>query len=308
MSHTVYKRLDRDVISTLSRITPWRSTLALALDWGMIIGAIALTEAYFSWPLYVLAVIFIGTRYHALGVIVHEATHFRLFKNRKLNDWVGEICAAWPLLITLYGYRRNHLAHHREVNTNQDPDWNRKLDDPYFDLPRTKQSFIGLLLKAITGFRFVVEARNVLKSKELNALPRNLQQARMVFYVCVFTFALLFGVFSELLMYWLVPLITSFSFIMYVRSIAEHHGGTMHYEDVLTGSRHVNATWFERIFFPHNVNYHLDHHLYPAVPFYNLPKLHEKLLEQEVYRSRAHITEGYISGLFNECVVPARSR
>ena len=29
--------------------------------------------------------------------------------------------------------------------------------------------------------------------------------------------------------------------------------------------------------FPHHVNYHLEHHLYPAVPHYHLAALHEKL-------------------------------
>ena len=27
---------------------------------------------------------------------------------------------------------------------------------------------------------------------------------------------------------------------------------------------------------PHNINYHLEHHLFPGVPFYNLPKLHTR--------------------------------
>jgi fatty acid desaturase len=28
---------------------------------------------------------------------------------------------------------------------------------------------------------------------------------------------------------------------------------------------------------PHHVNYHIEHHLYPAVPHYNLPRLHAAL-------------------------------
>ena len=31
------------------------------------------------------------------------------------------------------------------------------------------------------------------------------------------------------------------------------------------------------ILFPHHVNYHLEHHLYPAVPHYRLPALHRLL-------------------------------
>ncbi len=31
------------------------------------------------------------------------------------------------------------------------------------------------------------------------------------------------------------------------------------------------------LLFPHHVNYHLEHHLYPAVPHYHLPRLHRLL-------------------------------
>jgi len=34
------------------------------------------------------------------------------------------------------------------------------------------------------------------------------------------------------------------------------------------------------LLFPHHVNYHLEHHLYPAVPHYHLPQLHRLLDEK----------------------------
>ncbi len=52
----------------------------------------------------------------------------------------------------------------------------------------------------------------------------------------------------------------------------------------LTAAR-TNRTWgspvnlLGRFFlFPHHVNYHLEHHLYPAVPHYKLPRLHRLLM------------------------------
>ena len=49
-----------------------------------------------------------------------------------------------------------------------------------------------------------------------------------------------------------------------------------------------------------NVWYHLDHHLYPSVPFYNLPLLHAKLKELTGFQERAHITKSYL-GVLREC-------
>ena len=51
---------------------------------------------------------------------------------------------------------------------------------------------------------------------------------------------------------------------------------------------------------PHHVGYHLEHHLYPGVPYYNLHKLHQLLMERAEYQEKAHVTVGYFTGLFDE--------
>lgn len=86
----------------------------------------------------------------------------------------------------------------------------------------------------------------------------------------------------------------------YIRSVAEHFGEMAH-EDDLSSSRTVRTNVIERFFLaPHSVGYHLEHHLFPGVPFYNLPRLHEMLMQQEIYQEKAHITDGYIKGLLRE--------
>ena len=86
----------------------------------------------------------------------------------------------------------------------------------------------------------------------------------------------------------------------YIRSVAEHFG-ELAYDDLLSSTRSVKANLLERFFIaPHQVGYHLEHHLYPGVPFYNLPKLHQLLMSVSDYSSKAHITHGYLSGLLDE--------
>jgi hypothetical protein len=43
-------------------------------------------------------------------------------------------------------------------------------------------------------------------------------------------------------------------------------------------------------------------YLFPGVPFYNLPELHEALMSDDAYRSKAHVTRGYSTGLVRECL------
>ena len=300
-------QLGKDVITRLSVITPWKSLLAIAADWLMIISAAALCELYFSIPLYLLTLLFVGSRYYGLAVLMHEAAHYRLTHNRKLNDWIGEVLCALPLLFfTLQGYRNHHIKHHQYLDKIQDPDLEIIRDNPYYDYPKTRYAIYLNLLKAIIGGYFISIMRITSKSKELKALnniPTKLKWARIGFFLVLLTSSLVFGFLDKLLLYWLVPLMTSFSFFLYVHSVAEHNRKAC--DDILTSSRHINANVLETICFPHNVNYHLDHHLYPSVPFYNLPKLHNELLARPSYSANAHITDGYLKGLFSECLKEA---
>ena len=43
---------------------------------------------------------------------------------------------------------------------------------------------------------------------------------------------------------------------------------------------------------PHHVGYHVEHHLYPGVPHYNLQKLHELLRETPEF-AEANVVRGY---------------
>jgi fatty acid desaturase len=76
---------------------------------------------------------------------------------------------------------------------------------------------------------------------------------------------------------WIVPLATVLQVIFRLRAICEH-GALTDFSSPLTAARTNLPTWWERYFlFPHHVNFHIEHHLYPAVPHYNLPRLHEAL-------------------------------
>jgi fatty acid desaturase len=75
--------------------------------------------------------------------------------------------------------------------------------------------------------------------------------------------------------------------ILRLRAIAEH-GAVSDLSSPLTAAR-CNRTagsffnWLGRaLLFPHHVNYHLEHHLYPAVPHYRLPELHRLLQSKGV--------------------------
>src|SRR6202051_3061955 len=123
----VPRLLTKEEIRSLSEIDSGKAMLAFAIEILLMAAAVALSEATWFNPLtYLLAVIVVGTRILGLGGLMHEAAHYRVFRNRVLNDFVGELMA-FPTTASMAGYRNSHFAHHRELNGPNDPDWTRNL-------------------------------------------------------------------------------------------------------------------------------------------------------------------------------------
>ncbi len=301
-------RLPIESLRSLSRINPWRSTAHIVLEWVGIAAAIWLCSTHWHPALYVLTLMWIGARQHALGILMHDGAHYRLYESKRANELVGEILLSWPLFFSMRSYRSNHFAHHRNLNTDDDPDWVRKLTKDWI-FPKKWPALMAILLKDLLGFstvRLVKEMSAYSKvpgrddSKQQLASARVFKAARLGFYA---TAAILFTVlhlWTAFLLFWLVPAFTWFLMVLRIRSIAEHY--SLERDHPYTQSRTTYPSVFERLFVASkNVGYHLEHHLYPSVPFYNLPKLHAHLMRAEGYRGKAHVTRTYL-GVLRECL------
>ncbi|MBC7977264.1 MAG: fatty acid desaturase family protein [Myxococcales bacterium] len=291
--------LDPQTLKRLSQIRPGRGLAQIALEWLAIAAAIVVSVRAAHPAVYVLAVFWIGARQNGLATLMHEAVHYRLLRDRTWNDRIGELLAAWPVLVTVHGFRQNHFAHHRHVNKPEDPDWVRK-QNARFAYPKPAREILAITLKYLLGFYALVELTRANQAQV--ALPRRLRLLRLAFYVSVVVASVVFDFWLGLVMYWVVPLFTYFLWIIYVRGVAEHFAGIEHHEELLRKTRHIEANLLERLFLaPNYIHVHVAHHLYPSVPFYNLPELHDRLMQLPDYAERAHTTQGYVRFL-KECL------
>jgi fatty acid desaturase len=297
-------RIDPAAIRRLSQLRPFISSAHIALEWALIVGAAWLCWHFWHPALYVLTVAFVGARQHALIVLAHEAAHWRLFRRRAVNDWVGELLLAWPFVVfTMQAYRRNHLPHHRHINTAEDPDWVRKQTPAWrFPMPALQLARMLLLDALGVGFvQFIVVASKLPAARDTDApQARAFSRGRLAFLLATAIALSALHAWKQYLLFWVVPYVTWMQFCFHVRSIAEHFA-MRGASGVYAQTRTVLPTWFDRVFIlPKNANYHLEHHLFPSVPFYRLPELHRLLMEQPSYRDSAHITRGYL-GVLREC-------
>ena len=117
----VRKRLPREVLATLTRLDPLRSTLAVTQTFALIATVAALAVAFWSWWAALIAIVLMAPLAHALFILAHDAAHYRLYETRWLNDLVGQLCGTLAGL-SMCTYRVIHRLHHNHLYGPEDPD------------------------------------------------------------------------------------------------------------------------------------------------------------------------------------------
>ncbi len=299
-------QLSSDSLKPLFKTNPFTHGSAIAFNWLIILATIIVCTVYFNVATYFLAILVIGARMHALAILMHDATHYRFLKDRKWNDLITNVTTMYPMFLTIDNYRNNHLSHHKHLNTDHDPDWVSKFGKKEFTFPQTKLAFLTtilsyfLLIQGIKDAFWFVKRFNIVGGKKDKLKKKVSPIPQLLFFGTLIFLLSFFGGWKYFLLFWVIPYFSTFLMFQYIRSVAEHFG-EMKYDHLLNNSRTVKTNLLERFFIaPHNVGYHIEHHLYPGVPYYHLPKLHELLMETPVFKEKAHITEGYMRGLLKE--------
>ncbi|SDE23606.1 fatty acid desaturase family protein [Ruegeria marina] len=258
-------------------------------------GTIALAVALFGlWPnplTFALAVVVIGSRQLGLAILMHEAAHNALFRNRRLNDLVGEWLCGRPILAELAAYRHYHLTHHRFTQTDKDPDLvlSSKFPTSHASMKRKfARDLTGRTgIKQLTG-QILMSFRLAGDDEAIKAAASDFAQSfkapqlwkSLPVFLGVALLISLVGDWWWGLAFWVLPYLTWFQFVLRIRNIAEH-GATEQSEDPFRNVRTTHAGPLARLLVaPYWVNYHLEHHMIMHVPCYNLPRMHRLLLDK----------------------------
>ncbi len=305
---SIPERLDPGEIRRLSQLDPGRAIAAIAFEWLVIAAAIVVVLRVESWPIQGLAIVVIGARQHALTVIAHDAAHFRLLPGRRLNDWVGNLLLAWPVFISVQGFRHYHGDHHRFLNG--EGDGNRKLwathdaeGRPTWEwrYPKTPGQFVLKLARRVlllTGVFWML--RGLIGGFMFGVSPLG-HVVRVLVWVGVAWGLTVSGGWPGFFWAWVVPYCTWHVIAQYIRLVCEHsaiQSDDPHYAQTRT----TIPGWLGRaLILPRNIGYHLEHHWYPSVPFYRLPELHARLAELPGFRAHAQCRTSILASL-RECV------
>ena len=293
------RRVSRLPAETVKRLTEMsRMKACYGAFETVTILALAIGAAIVWWTPWVVipAIIIITGRQQACFVLAHDAAHYRMYKNRTLNDVVGRLFAM-PVGISMCTYRVIHRLHHNHLYEERDPD--TPLHGGYprgraYLAKKLAKDLIGLTAYKTYSYFFGAPAINE-DAEKVNrplddtspALRKSARSDRWFvagFHIVAPIVAILTGYGIEYFVLWILPLVTTLQALLRFRAICEH-GAVTDLSSPLTAARtNLVPGWLRWWMFPHHVNFHVEHHLYPSIPHYNLPACHAKMAEHGILK------------------------
>lgn len=263
-----------DALRALHVIRPWRHALVVLRQMAVLALAVWVVLAFGDrWYAWIPASLVIGFVVFDFTVLVHEVVHEVVVRERK-SAWhrvLGPLYAL-PSGLSFAQFRRWHLDHHDNLGT-EDRDPKRHSLTPRIVTRSYKALYFTPALFPI----YFRAARREAVGYDPALKRRIAWERRATTLLHVATPALLawrLGPWAALQLH-LLPVFLVFPVAFTVNRLGQHYDvdpdDPAHWGTLVRPS----PLFWDRVFLWSN--YHLEHHYFPRVPFYHLPRLHRLL-------------------------------
>lgn len=221
--------------------------------------------------------------FRGLENLVHGASHYDVFgqkghvaqfPSKQANDFVSNVLFASPVCQDVVSFRMLHVReHHMGFGGKQDPCLSRmQVHDS------TKEGLLPSVWKTLKS----IPKDTVNFYKTVGSSPRLIARATAWHgFVYCLPVALIFG-FEHAIIAWVMLMLTIFSFTLpIVRTLAEagEHDYRERKEHLSVSERTYSHDGFlNSLFHLFGDRWHVEHHLVPGIPQYNLHRLRDRLI------------------------------
>ena len=275
-------------------------------DWLMIM--LFCMAAWFLplWCYPVLAIL-LGSRYHSLGVILHDAVHMPL-KRKTARYRFLEILTGYPIGSTINAMRYHHLRHHKDSGMHTDPYFKKGIEGnkvlkylfifraviliPFwtvrgiygtmaFYIPHLRNSYSKIFLQDKSGNNFTHNAEVIQCAGE--------DRWQLLYHLILYS--MIIWAPAAFVFFYAIPVLICGIFSGY-RLINEHkyvETSDRKLETIIATTKDNHLSGVLKYFLaPKNIGYHSVHHLHPQVAWYKLPQLRKWYLENknDVYTNK----------------------
>lgn len=206
----------------------------------------------------------------------HEAGHGTAFKSDWMNNLLYEI-ASFMVMRESTVWRWSHNRHHSdtiivgrdpEIAVPRPPDIKAILL-AFFNLKVIPKYFQRILLHS--SGRMAAEERTFIPESEF---PKVFLRARV--YVAIYISVIALSIYTRSILPLFYVGLTNIlgTWLLVTYGLTQHAGLAENVLDHRLNCRTVYMNWLNRYLY-WNMNYHVEHHMFPLVPYHALPRLHE---------------------------------
>jgi fatty acid desaturase len=256
----------------LANFGPWLALLAAS-------GGLA----YVAWGSWWAAPAFLlyGTLYSSSDAHWHECAHGTAFRSRWLNEGFYHLLS-FMCLREAYLWRWSHARHHTHTMI-------RGLDPEITvprpaNLPAIASDFLYLYSGSVEVRKILLHAMGVMTPAALAFVPPG-ERFKMVWTSRVYVALVVATLGAAAAAGSLLPLMFIFlprfygAWFHQLCVLTQHAGLAEMVKDHRLNTRTVTMNPLARFLYV-NMNYHLEHHMFPMVPFHALPRLHAAIKDQ----------------------------
>jgi len=223
----------------------------------------------------------------------HECGHGTAFRSGWMNDVVYQI-ASFCMIRNPVTWRWSHARHHTDtIVVGRDP------EIVAMRPPALLRIFLNLfgIVDAIVGWRrMLLNASGRLDPEEATFIPES-EQPKVIrvariwtaIYVATIALAVVLGSLLPLMVIGLPRLYGAWHHVM--TGVLQHGGLAENVTDHRLNSRTVYINPLSRFIY-WNMNYHVEHHMFPMVPYHRLPQLHE-MIKHDLPPANTSIWQAY---------------
>ncbi len=261
------------------------AAIAFANFLAIVLSAIAIVQFdrwYFWLPFAVVA----GFAVFDFTVLLHEVVHRAILREASEPRYrILGLLYAIPSGISSSQFTRWHLDHHANLGSDD--------DDPkrHYLSPKINARLVKFLYftPALFPIYFRAAAKETASYEpELRKRIARERIATVAFHLSLLGLAAYLGGWGVAWKLYMVPVFFIFPIAFALNRLGQHYD--IDPNDPAKWSTLMKGSWFWDKVFLYS-NYHLEHHYFPGVPFYNLPRL-QKLLSP-FYEKRGMVARSY---------------
>ncbi len=283
---TLAREVPHEELKKLHRKEPWRH-LAVTVRQFILLGAATFVSARFVQPwLWIPSAIIAGFTLFNFTVLLHEVVHNAVWSgpHDRANRWLGLLYAI-PSGISASQFTRWHLTHHAELGS--------EIADPKRHRLSPKINARWLKILYFTPALFFIYFRAA--REETATYPAELQKTigrernfTILFHLAIAASIWAFAGFGVAERVYFVPYVLVFPVAFALNRLGQHYD--IDRNDPAKWGTLMKNSWFWNFAYV-NSNFHLEHHYFPSVPLYHLPRLNRLL--KPFFRSIHHVERSY---------------